>query len=67
MYKQDLALNNVQRLICHKSQKTNQHTHTHTHTDLSIYLSILFCSSPFLSEYTCYNQTGHLHSRRNPS
>ena len=26
MYKQDLALNNLQGLICHKYQPTNQHT-----------------------------------------
>ena len=25
----DLALNNLQRLICHKIQPTSQYTHTH--------------------------------------
>ena len=28
MYKQDLALNNLQGLICHKFQPTNQQTST---------------------------------------
>ena len=29
----DLALNNIQWLICHKTlPKPNAHTHTHTHT-----------------------------------
>ena len=29
MYKQDLALNNLQGLICHKTQPTNLNTCTH--------------------------------------
>ena len=40
MYKEDLALDNQQRLIYHKKQATNQHMHTHTniHTHTYIYI-----------------------------
>ena len=51
--KMDLALNNLQRLICHKTQPTNHlknellkltHTHTHTHTHDA---TIIGSDSPF--------------------
>ena len=45
MFKQNLALNNLQRLICHKTPSNTKtkkiyryiyaHTHTHTHTHIS--------------------------------
>ena len=33
----DLALNNLQALICHKT-KTHSHTHTHTHTHTNTHI-----------------------------
>ena len=35
MYKQDLALNNLQELICHKTQPTKQATY--------VYLMMILC------------------------
>ena len=35
MNKEDLVLNNLQWLICHKTKHT--HTHTHTHTQEAVY------------------------------
>ena len=36
----DLALTNLQRLICHQAKQTKPHTHTHTHTHTHIYMYI---------------------------
>ena len=44
----DLALNNLQSLICHKTQTTNQPTHTHTHTHIYIYYLWMFKCLSFL-------------------
>ena len=38
----DLALNNLQSFICHKTQ-TVKHTHTHTHIYIYIYIYICVC------------------------
>ena len=40
--KMDLALNNLQRWICYKTQPTNQHTHALTHI-IYIYIYIYVC------------------------
>ena len=63
--KMDLALNNLERLICHKT-KPNQtkHTHTHTHTHIYIYISLIeyryflstyFFVNPFELPYWSYD------------
>ena len=36
--KMDSALNNLQRLICHKTKQTNQLTNTHTHAHILWYI-----------------------------
>ena len=67
MHEQDLVLNNLQSLICHKAnQPTNQpiivgfliykydfilKTHTHTHTHTHIYESILFIKILYIYIY----------------
>ena len=38
MYKKDLALNNVQWLICNKTRLNQKPTHTHTYIYIYIYI-----------------------------
>ena len=66
-YKQDVAVHNIQWLICHKTKPTQKeshtHTHTHTHKDLYIYIYIYIIICDFLSLFDFLN---NLHSQRYP-
>ncbi len=56
MHKKDLALNNQQWLICHKTQPTNQPTNQsynpiHTYIYIYIYIYILFVNKMFVDNH----------------
>ena len=54
MYEQDLALNYLQGLKCHKTQPTNQpmptHSHTGTLTSICAYMHICYT---YMYTYSC--------------
>ena len=63
MYKEDLELNSLQVLICHKIQANQplQITHTHTHTHIYIYIYSYVSLSLSLSLSVCLSCPEDIH------